>query len=292
MGIRNLGECLDLPRDGLARRFGPGLIDYLDRALGRIPDPRPRFVPPECFERSLDLDAEANSIGALLFPLRRLLMELGGFLTARGLGVQTLDVTLRHAEGNPSRLRIGLVSPSRDIDHLLTLAREHLDRRPLQAPVVAVGLIADQLTALEHRDRGLFGDAIQPEQDWSRLIERLQGRLGSEQAYTLSLLADHRPERAWERCTPGNTRSAGAMTGARPVWLLEPPQALQIRDGHPWLEGRLELLLGPERIESGWWDGGDIRRDYYVAEDTAHGRLWLFRQSGQTAEWFLHGIFA
>jgi protein ImuB len=73
---------------------------------------------------------------------------------------------------------------------------------------------------------------------------------------------------------------------------LKPPRALQTRDGHPWLEGRLELLLGPERIESGWWDGNDIRRDYYIAEDATHTRLWLFRHSGQTAEWFLHGIFA
>ena len=51
------------------------------------------------------------------------------------------------------------------------------------------------------------------------------------------------------------------------------------------------LLAGPERIESGWWDGNDVRRDYFVAEDRQGARLWVFRERGGNGKWYLHGIF-
>ena len=53
----------------------------------------------------------------------------------------------------------------------------------------------------------------------------------------------------------------------RPLWLLPAPQPLDERRGRPLHRGALELVAGPERIESGWWDGADVPRDYYVARD-------------------------
>jgi protein ImuB len=60
---------------------------------------------------------------------------------------------------------------------------------------------------------------------------------------------------------------------------------------------------GPERIETAWWRGPTVRRDYYVVETVAGGRYWVFRRlvfrrlgSGSASrpgsEWFLHGTFA
>jgi protein ImuB len=79
--------------------------------------------------------------------------------------------------------------------------------------------------------------------------------------------------------------------GPRPVWLLAEPQPLGARlAAQPWV-----LQDGPERIESGWWDGGDVRRDYFVAETPAGERVWLYRDGRNgfgDGEWFLHGLFA
>jgi protein ImuB len=47
---------------------------------------------------------------------------------------------------------------------------------------------------------------------------------------------------------------------------------------------------GPERIETGWWRGADIRRDYYLVESTQGERFWLFRSLPDEI-WFLHGVF-
>jgi protein ImuB len=61
---------------------------------------------------------------------------------------------------------------------------------------------------------------------------------------------------------------------------------------------------GPERIETAWWRGPCVRRDYFLVECVADGareggeggaggveRWWIFRRLRDGA-WFLHGLFA
>jgi protein ImuB len=56
---------------------------------------------------------------------------------------------------------------------------------------------------------------------------------------------------------------------------------------------RLVFEEGPECIESGWWDGRDVARDYYVARSGQGERLWVFRNRRDAGTgWFLHGWFA
>ena len=80
--------------------------------------------------------------------------------------------------------------------------------------------------------------------------------------------------------------------GARPLWLIEPPRRLKENRGVPHDDGPLELLAGPERIESGWWDGGEITRDYFIARAPSAGLLWIYRERGTAGAWYLHGVFA
>ena len=52
-------------------------------------------------------------------------------------------------------------------------------------------------------------------------------------------------------------------------------------------------MRGPERIESGWWDPALTVRDYFVAEDDARARYWIYRErDDEHARWFLHGLYA
>lgn len=75
-----------------------------------------------------------------------------------------------------------------------------------------------------------------------------------------------------------------AQLGKRPGWLLAEPEPLN--------ELVPEILAGPERIESGWWDGADRRRDYYVVR-TRDGRLaWAWQAVDGQGPWMLHGWFA
>jgi protein ImuB len=280
VGAGTLGDCLRLPRAGMARRFGQALVDELDRALGRVPEARAIFEPPASFERSLELPAPVRDAEALQFAAHRLLPELEGFLALRQAGVQALELVCRHERREPTVVRLGFVKPTRDASRMQLLLRETLGRTRLPAPVHIIVLRAPQVLPLAGSNADLFRPKSS-EADGDLLLDRLRIRLGREAVYGVDTAADHRPEFAWRPAR--EPRRAAAPNRHRPLWLLPHPQ--------PCDDGGLKLMSGPERIESGWWDGGDVARDYYVAEDRNGARLWVYcdRASG---DWYVHGVFA
>ena len=69
------------------------------------------------------------------------------------------------------------------------------------------------------------------------------------------------------------------------------------REALPLLEGcALQLLSGPERIESGWWDSQSVARDYFIAQTADGALVWIFRGRVPAdlgdANWYLQGRFA
>ena len=88
----------------------------------------------------------------------------------------------------------------------------------------------------------------------------MRARLGDEAVQGLGFQSDHRPECAWQ-----------------PTLLAE---------------HGVQILMGPERIESGWWDGADVRRDYYLVQTRAGQQGWAYRTVGQGDGLWLQGWFA
>jgi protein ImuB len=290
MGLRVLGDLLRLPRDGLARRLGKDLLQDLDRALGRLPDPRTPFVPPACFHEQLALPAEVEEVEALLFAVQRLVSGLAGRLQGCGGGVQQLELRLMHRHQRVTSVSINLAAPARDGARMLALVRERLEHSSLVAPVLEVALLAERILPFAESNRDLFARRGEQEEDWTALLERLHARLGEEAVRGLYAVAEHRPERAWCDDVPGQTRTVPRFA-PRPIWLLPVPLPLEARGNRPHFHGALELEPGRERIESGWWDGNDVARDYFVARNPHGVRLWLFRELRGSRGWYLHGIF-
>jgi protein ImuB len=77
----------------------------------------------------------------------------------------------------------------------------------------------------------------------------------------------------------------------RPLWILSEPRPLATEKGLPLYQGALTLLDGPERLETGWWDGAGIARDYFVGVNPAGMHLWVFRTRNRESGWYLHGMF-
>lgn len=305
IGVHTVGDCLRLPRDGLARRFAPGLLLELDRALGRERDPRPAFALPERFASRIDLPWEIHHAQALATGMERLLHELAGVLRARCATLRSLRWVLHHRDGTVHEHRIALVAPSGDTTHLARLGREYFARQRLPAPVRAIGLAVD---AFETRVQDGTGDlflcgrrADEPAEHWPQFVERLQARLGPQALKALTALSDARPERAMRlarfglAAAPGEPAEARADAGRRsrprPLWLTRKPLPLPVRDGRPTLGDVLTLEPERERVQAGWWEGGDQARDYFVARDARGTRWWIFRELGGRRGWFLHGVF-
>ena len=106
----------------------------------------------------------------------------------------------------------------------------------------------------------------------------------SAAVYGLHAVPEHRPEKAWSKGPEGSGRPTELPREARPLWLLQKPVAIEAR------KDTLQLVSGPERIESGWWDEQDVARDYYTAKNGDGQKLWVFRVR-RTRSWFLHGLF-
>ena len=280
IGVATLGQLLALPRGGLAQRCGERVTRELDEALGAAPEPRAFFTPPACFCAQLELPAEVAHAEGLLFGARRLLLQLAGLLAARHEGVRGFVLQLLQRTQRTD-IQIGLASPSRDPERLAQLLREHLSNVKLSQPVEAIRLEAGDFAPLPGASRAMFGDAAGEAEDWARLVERLRARLGHDAVHGLATQPDHRPEHAWRRIEPGEWDPREFRTpGPRPIWLVE---AKRLE------EGAFMALAGPERIESGWWDGDDARRDYFIARLPGGALGWVYLEKGQ---WYLHGFFA
>ncbi|MFY2763483.1 Y-family DNA polymerase [Arenimonas sp. MALMAid1274] len=286
MAVRRLGQVLALPRASLGQRHGPALLSHLDQLLGHAPETLALYRPPDAFDEKIELNYDVESSLALLFPLRRLTADLAAYLAGRDGGVSRFVLRLGHEDREDTEVVVGLLAPERQPAMLFELARGRLERVAVPAPVRTLRLLARELPPFVPAARELFEARPQQSVDWPSLRERLRARLGNDAVYGLEAVADHRPERSWKRrdgIAPPSA-PAHAPPAPRPTWLLPRPVPLH---GRP-----LRLLAGPERIESGWWDGGDVQRDYYVVETAQGQRAWAYCAAGEHGPYMLHGWFA
>jgi len=306
MGVRTIGQTLRLPRAGFARRFGPVHLAELDRLTGRNANLRHDFQPRERFRRRRELTYEMENNETILAALAPMLADLGRFLETRQVGITELECRLRHRHAAPSQCVLRLAAPLANVERLTQLLGEKLNALVLPEPVRSLELrsglpVLRELSSNPLWQPGEYGGAAAGSES-SALIEILRARLGHESVYSLRVMQAHRPERAWAMCEPSlagasvpPTRGPGvaAPWGAfrRPLWLLPTPQQLEEIDGVPRRRGTLRFFGDVERIETGWWDGGEIGRDYYTVFDIYGVQLWIFRERADPHRWFLHGVF-
>jgi protein ImuB len=293
MGLRTLGQVLDAPRDGLRRRFGNALLQALDRLTGAAPDGLARYRPPDRFAQRIEFEPEVGNLAALLFPLRRLTGDLAAYLSGRDGGVQRFTIELEHRANDSTRVQVGLLEPLRDPEALFEFSRGRLEAQRLHAPVRLMRVLADELPPFVPAGRDLFDRRPVHALTMMQLRERLRARLGDDAIYRLHDTPDPRPERAQDNMISAFLLKGKAgrddeavihETPPRPTWLLDRP--IPLRGSAP------ELIAGPERLETGWWDGEPVRRDYYVAKTAEGQRAWIFCATGSQGPWMLHGWFA
>ena len=307
MGLATLRQVFGLPRDTLARRFPATVLARLDLLRGTLAPPLPCYRPPDRFDARIEFEQEVESSQALLFPLRRLTADLAAFLAGRDGGVQRFALRLEHEGRAHTEVVVGLLAPERDPAMLFELARGRLEQARPPAPVRGLRLLARELPPFVPAGRDLFDARPKQAVPWEQLRERLRARLGDGAVRGIAVREDHRPERATANTPVGagtpakgirrhgdshNTRGIAAEAAPtatrapalRPGWLL--PRPLPLHDP-------ARVLAGPERIESGWWDGGEVRRDYYVVETRGGQRAWAYRAAGDAdGPFLLHGWFA
>ena len=251
MGCRTWGALRALPRAGVARRLGAGVLRVLDQAYGDAPEAHAWLELPEQFALTTELPALAESADALLWSASRCLSALQSWLQARQQGLLAMELSWRHdlrrIDGvaiAPTRaLPVRTAQATHDMAHLRRLLSENLARTTLAAPVNQITLRLLESAPLPHRsasllppgDRAGWGDggdgglrcADPPGEALHQLLERLSARLGADHVLAPVLQADHRPERMqqWRPAAevlgragnpPARATSAGSATSSGP----------------------------------------------------------------------------
>jgi protein ImuB len=293
LGLATVGDVLRQPYAGLQKRFGDSFVLDLDRALGRASDVRRFYEPPDTFSSQIDFCFEIKDSDRLLAPIGELLVELEGFLRARGAGVNRIALELKQGRSRSQHFEFQSRAPVREATHWLRLVRDRIETYELEDPVIEIVLRADRIVPLLEENASLLPQEKGTRSDWFTLLDRLASRLGEKQVYRIEAIDDHRPELAWrsER-DEASKAQAFRLSKARPTWLLREPKSLIEMEGRPQYNGTLTLLAGPERIDTGWWDNKPVARDYFVASNPQHEICWVFRDYRQGKRWYLHGFFS
>lgn len=325
LGCRTWGDAAALPRGGLVRRFGRALRDALDLAWGLRPESHAWLTLPEVFDQKLELPALAETAPELMWSANRLLAALQIWLRARQLGVRSvrLEWTLDRRRANgvdlPPRQHIVVrtAEPIQDMAHLRRLITERLAHTALAAPASWLALRSLDTAPWQAVNASLLPEERREGDPLHELVERLSARLGPQHVQVAVPQADHRPERMqlWEPAVRRHASASASASGPAPApglqqpdalypgWLLPQPLRLDMEGELPCYRGPLRKLVGPQRVEAGWWggvaEGGQPAvRDYYIAESPGAGLVWIFRERSPAcfdageARWYLQGLYA
>jgi protein ImuB len=309
LGLHQISSFIYMPNLVLRRRFGKDTVLRLKQALGQeaeylfpLKEPVPYSVRLDCLE-------PVRTRPAIEIALNDLLERLCKRLYGEGIGVRSAILTWYRVDGKNGNISIGTNHPSNRTQHLFKLFFIKLESI---APGLGIELfvldalktepVNDKQSELWSAGGGTDSDEV------AELLDRVAGRIGN--AHINRYLPG---EHYWPERTPQpnsdikkKPESEWRTDKPRPMQLLDRPErieAMALTPDYPpklfiW-KGERHIIVGadgPERIEREWWLEPGEHRDYYIAEDEAGRRYWLFRSGHYNAEnnqhWYLHGFFA
>jgi protein ImuB len=318
LGLRRVGQLMEIPRAPLGRRFGAATLERLDQALGRSAEALAFRRPATPWIARLAFFEPISAPEDMARVTGDVTAKLCARLEAEGQGGRRFEIAFHRVDGKALSIAVGLSLAGRDAQRITRLFQPKIETVDPGFGIESVTIAAYAVEPVGGRqtriDAGL--DAA-VEDGLAPLIDRLANRLGPCAVWRAAPVESHVPELAVGR-EPALGASANEARlwdreAPRPVRLFRRPEPLEavtalLPDEPPnqfrW-RGRLHrvrLAEGPERIADEWWkrEIGEVSifkaRDYYRVEDVEGGRFWVFRAGlygdpDAAPKWWLHGIF-
>ncbi|WP_313617992.1 DNA polymerase Y family protein [Agrobacterium sp.] len=310
LGFQTIGELANTPRAPLTLRFGPEIGRRLDQMFARVAEPIDPIRTPELIEVSKSFAEPIGAAETIDKYVGRLVVQLIKELQTKGLGVRRADLIVEKVDGTRQAIRAGTAKPARDVAWLTKLFRDRTEKIEPGFGIEKLTLVAVMVEPLDEIQKvsSLVEDDIT---DVTPLID-IYGNRGNR-VYRVAPVASDVPERSVQRISAAAdpVGSAWVSHWRRPVRLLsrpEPIEAIALLPDRPpvsivWRGKRRKVKRadGPERIFGEWWQRNaemDAVRDYFLIEDEAGERLWVFRAGDGvdpdtgSHRWFMHGIFS
>lgn len=298
LGVRTVGDLVDLPADGAGLRYGPEVRRIHRLATGALDEPlRPEHPDPPAVRRIvLDHPVFASAqVRALIDDaLPSLLDEVG----RKGRALTGLDVVFRFERLGDHVEAIRTAAPTLDAKPVAELVRLRLETLRGMPDVVMEVIVVAVETEAATRQRQLFADKRRDLEAANRALARVRALVGDDRVVRARPAPGHLPEAAfaWERIVTLYPAKPGLGGEARLIRRLHrhpvplPPRPRHEPDG--WLlrgleQGPVVRVLGPYVVSGGWW-GVPVHREYHFAETKDGGLLWVFYDRG-ARRWFLQG---
>lgn len=260
LGLRRIGDLMATARAPLARRFGQGLLDQLDRALGALPEAVSPLAETAPHAARLTLPEPIGLVADVMAGLERLLERLCARLRAQGLGARALCLTLRRVDGAALRLPLRLAAPMCEARRILPLyargveaaeAGFGIDQLRLEAVTV------EPMLPLQIGSQAAGADRL------DALLTRIGTRIGLERLQCLEPLASHIPEHSFAlrpvterpktRPTPGRMAPRPGMEGGEiDEAACDSPGG---QDGAAFGRADRPLVIFPPEPVAGMWAG-------------------------------------
>lgn len=313
VGVSTVGQLATLPRASLSSRFDRSLLQRWDQATGAVQEMVVAYRPPPPLEVQWTLEHPTMRREVVEQVLVCLVERLAKQLVQQNQEALELLCQLDCADSRTARIEVGLFRATANVEHLRQLIHMQLERLVLPGPLHHIGIRAVTTVARQEHQHQLLGDdARDVPRELAGLIDHLSSRLGRDHVVGACRQADAQVEYAYRDVPLTGRRWKGSRNpgpvkpraifrpGQRPLWLPVPPLPVEViavaPEGPPVSfvyqrrQHRVVRHWGPERIETGWWRGPSVRRDYYRVEDQQGNRFWLFRRRSDQ-KWFLGGIF-
>jgi protein ImuB len=311
LGLKTIGSLIDVPRLALARRFrdAEDVVDALDRALGRKPEPltaAPSEPPPRTMFRQ---EEPATHPEAASQALERLIPDLVRQLQEQHLGARRLALHGFRVDGSVATASVATAIASREPKHLQRLLADKAAALDPGFGFDAFALVADWTEDLSAAQESLVEEPSGG-RELARLVDRLTVKLGPRAVRRSQAEQSHLPERASGWITAlAKSEPIKLPPVRRPQRLLDRPEAIDViyatPEGTPrrfvWRRAVHDIarVEGPERIAPEWWRSPSSARlrDYYRVEDATGRRYWIYREGligdgrGGLPNWFIHGLF-
>jgi protein ImuB len=309
LGLHQVSNFIYMPNSVLRRRFGKNMVLRLQQALGQEPEYLFPLKEPVPYSEQLECLEAVSTRPAIEIALNTLLERLCKRLYGEGLGVRSAMFTWYRIDGKNGHIEIGTNHPSNRTEHLFKLFFIKLDT---VAPGLGIELfVLDALkteTVSDKQSELWSAKGAAESEEVAELLDRIAGRIGNAPINRYLPGEHYWPERVAEPDADIKKmpETEWRTDKPRPMQILDQPEAVEamaLTPDYPpkmfiW-KGEQHVIVGadgPERIEREWWLDPGEHRDYYIAEDEAGRRYWLFRSGHYNAEnsqhWYLHGFFA
>lgn len=280
VGIRNLQALMSISTQEIGKRFDNSVLRYLTALRGESISSIVFYRPAEHFRSSVELPYEIEKLDQLLPWYSTLYHELETYLMLRNKLTSHTQLILLCRDEESVSININAAQAQYRQSQWLDLAVLKNEQVSLASPVRHITLVCRITTDITEQKSDLF-DNRQHQFAHLQLLGHLQAKLGESSVKQPQANDDFRPDIDDTSVKQSSPRMDITYDPFMPSFVTETPLTLNTTT---------RILYGPRRIQTAWWEGEHVYRDYFVVEDEQGQYLWVFRDNKQ--QWFIHGWYS